>query len=60
MANVYTFNPNEPEEDFDRNNSNYQLASIAYINSVVKKLIDTIEDHLNDPTAHQSCPEKRN
>ena len=59
MANVYTFNPNEPEEDFDRNNSNYQLASIAYINSVVKKLIDAIEDHLNDPTAHQSCPDKK-
>ena len=59
MANVYTFNPNEPEEDFDKSNANYQLASIAYINSVVKKLVDIIEDHLNDPTAHQSCPARK-
>lgn len=59
MANVYTFNPNEPEEDFDKSNANYQLASIAYINSVVKKLVDIIEDHLNDSTAHQSCPARK-
>lgn len=59
MANAYTFNPNEPEEGFDKSNSNYQLASIAYVSFVVKKLIDAIEDHLNDPKAHQSCPERK-
>ena len=38
MANAYTFNPNEPEEGFDKSNSNYQLASIAYVSFVVTLL----------------------
>lgn len=56
MANVYTFNPSEPEEEFDKNNSNYQLASIAYVNVIIKKIIDIIENHINNSTAHQSNP----
>ena len=55
MANVYTFNPNKPKEEFDKDNNNYQIPSVAYTNSLFKKLTDAIEDHMNDPIAHQSC-----
>ena len=54
MANIYTFNPANQEEGFDKNNSNYQLASVAFVIYFIKKLADILEDHINDSSAHQS------
>ena len=55
MPNIYTFNPNEDQKDnFDKNNPNYQLASVAYVYTLVKKVLDILEDHINNYNTHSN------
>ena len=59
MANVFTFNPKDPNEDFNKDDANYQLASVAYVCSLIKKLSDVLENHINDLSAHSFDDSKR-
>ena len=59
MANVFTFNPKDPNEDFNKDDANYQLASVAYVCSLIKKLSDVLENHINDLSAHSFNDSKR-
>lgn len=56
MANIYTFTPDESQkDDFDSSNPNYQIASVAYVCFLIKKVLDTLEDHINTPSAHENA-----
>lgn len=43
MANIYYLNPEENNmEDFNKNDSNFQIPSVAYVENLIKKLNDII------------------
>lgn len=45
MANVYSLN--NINNDFDKNDTNYQLASVSYVYFLIKKLADILEEYIN-------------
>lgn len=60
MANVYKIKSEDISDDFDENNNNYQLASVAYVNTLIKKLEDLIISHENSDDPHSKLKDTNN
>lgn len=52
MANVYYLNNDNTQEEFDKNDENYQVASVLYVKELIKKVQDLIIAHEKSKDSH--------